>query len=521
MRRTQIFSFCMTGLLICGAARIASAKAVAAGSSCTISKNVKLSAEPGGKASKSVKAGTELLVLESSGGWVLVDAGGASGYLPSKELSKSCGGAKSTKAKSEAKNEVKKVEKAPKVEKLEPEPKPKEEAVAKTKDKKAKGKAAEPPPAAPTEEAPLPLAQPQNYLQKPAAAQPSTTQHKMAILEMRAKGELRKEALKNLHAVVEQTIEATNAFSFVSAQDIVKQLKLAGADKKALECDEAGCLTELGGALGAEYMVTSSIVLASGTYVIQLQCFNVKSGKVEGRASREYKGDSKNLGEEVREAAKTMLNEALGSKVGYLLVEINEANAVIKIDGANVAESPTGPLSLPAGKHSVSVEKLGFTPITREVEIFEKSETPIRITLTSEDDGSRTRRSSMSTQRQLSFAAFAVGAAGLIGGGVLYKVAGSKQTELKKDIESYGNQTVRSTSQADDLKKRRSSLATLDMLTLLAGGVGVAAIATGVVLWVTGDSPRRVESRSFISETTLDLPTVVFAPGSIALISNF
>jgi len=91
-----------------------------------------------------------------------------------------------------------------------------------------------------------------------------------------------------------------------------------------------------------------------------------------------------------------------------------------------------------------------------------------------------------------------VGAAAIVVSGGLYLKTRSDAQALKKDITAYGQTAVRTTAAADDLKERRSALGKQDTLTVAVGGVGVAALATGLVLYLTGGDRESRSARTHV-----------------------
>ena len=86
-----------------------------------------------------------------------------------------------------------------------------------------------------------------------------------------------------------------------------------------------------------------------------------------------------------------------------------------------------------------------------------------------------------------------------------------------------------STAQFEDLNKREQRVAAMDAGVFVTGGVGIAALITGIVLRITGEEPGRYNSYTTVPATSLaegDGPApgtinVVAVPGGIGVAGEF
>ncbi|MBI3179216.1 MAG: PEGA domain-containing protein, partial [Deltaproteobacteria bacterium] len=279
-------------------------------------------------------------------------------------------------------------------------------------------------------------------------------------------------------------------FKAISSQDIRQMLAMEAA-KQAVGCDDVVCLAEIGGALGADYMISGSVLLTAEVFLIQLQLMNIKQARVEQRVAREYRGGPIGLFDEMRAASKLLVRDLLATRSGRLVVHVAEEGATLRLDGVAVGSSPMQPLTIGAGLHALTVEKDGFIRFARDVEVLQSDETVLTVVLRPSDDYRRKYQDGARTTRMLAWTGLGLGAAGLAGGAALWVVADGKAGELRSDIEAYGAQPIRTSSEADALERRRTDIGRLNTYTIVSAGVGVAALGVGLLLLVTGDDPDR------------------------------
>jgi hypothetical protein len=78
-------------------------------------------------------------------------------------------------------------------------------------------------------------------------------------------------------------------YRVIGASDVRSMLALE-AQKSKLGCQETGCLAEIGGALGAQEVVTGSLVRLGDTFVLTLRRVDVAKALVMGDVSETVKG---------------------------------------------------------------------------------------------------------------------------------------------------------------------------------------------------------------------------------------
>ncbi len=296
-----------------------------------------------------------------------------------------------------------------------------------------------------------------------------------------------------LTQTVSEALAQMGPFAVASSTDVQRVVEHA-AMRQMLGCSDPSCLAEIGTASGADYLVTGSLTLAGDVYVLQLQLLRVDAARVDGRVSRPYQGGTDGLFPEATAAAKLLVRDVLAERQGQLAIIVNEEGASISIDGSLIGVSPLGaPVTLAEGAHRLEVEKQGFIVSREDVMVEREKQLAHTVTLLPSDEWKRDYTNHARFVRRAAYVTLGTGIAALGGGAALYFVGRQKADALNRDIEAYNGGDVRPASVQDDLDKRERTVATIDVLTLVAAGVGVACVTTSIVLWSRGDDPDRYE----------------------------
>jgi hypothetical protein len=344
-------------------------------------------------------------------------------------------------------------------------------------------------------------------------------------MDLRGNDRIPVEILSGLSSQVAQELADLGPFKPISSQDI-KQMLAMEAMKQMLGCDDSACLAEIGGALGADYMVGGSVMLLGESYLTQMQLMNIRHSRAENRVSREYTGGPKGLFDDVRVAAKLLVRDILAQESGTLNLRVSEEGATIKVDGTIVGVSPMPPFQVAGGMHTVAAEKAGFILFRRDVAIVAEKESLLEAQLAPSAEFRRQYQEEAGWTRTLAWTGIGVGGASLVLTGVLFGVAEGRAQQLRVDSRRYNRSKERREEDLLDLNEREAAVGTLDSLVLTSGVVGAAALAVGVVLFVTGDDPHRYQgatsvgleesARSSAPEVSLGV-----TPGGFALFGSF
>ncbi len=358
----------------------------------------------------------------------------------------------------------------------------------------------------------------------PSRAQAGEDKLKVAVLDLRKSDHVDAELARSLTALIPQVLDELGAFKAISMEEIRQMLALEQV-KQMLGCDDVSCLAELGGAVGAQYMVSGSILLSGDAYLLQLQLSNIAAASVEGRVSRDYKGSPGGLADEVRTATKLLVRGLLAAASGQLAITANEAGATVRIDGSIVGTTPTDTLALAGGVHTLIVEKEGFVRFSKDIEIQAGGTTSVQATLKPAGDFLRQYRTAAERTRSLALSSITAGGVAVVGAGALYWVAGSKARALDGRIDDYQAKGASDVALYDAIERDRKELAVLDVLTVSAAALGALALGAGLVLYTTGDDPDHYDDANRTGTTALGArePTfsLILAKGGVGVRGRF
>jgi iron complex outermembrane receptor protein len=103
----------------------------------------------------------------------------------------------------------------------------------------------------------------------------------------------------------------------IGKSDILTVLNLE-KQKRLTGCTDESCIAEVGGALGARWVVTGNVGLLGRTYILNLKLIDTKRAWVAGRVVRKFKGGEERLLDELPEATRELFSgvaERLGLSV--------------------------------------------------------------------------------------------------------------------------------------------------------------------------------------------------------------
>jgi TolB-like protein len=203
-----------------------------------------------------------------------------------------------------------------------------------------------------------------------------------------AKGQA-KNAGQNLTSVLAQELTQMEDAKVIGRDDIVAMLSLE-SEKQLVGCgDNTACLAEIGGALGASYLVTGSIGDLGESFLVTLRLLDPKHAEVLHRVSESFTGDASQLAGAVRHAARTLVG--MPPSAGALTVDVRPSDvgpgaATLFIDGNKLGPwNPSLRPELQSGRHSVRVTSEDFLDWTSDVYVEpytdQKTATALRITL--------------------------------------------------------------------------------------------------------------------------------------------
>jgi hypothetical protein len=328
---------------------------------------------------------------------------------------------------------------------------------------------------------------------------------KLAVLDLAANG-ASKELASAAGGVVASELDRLGVFKVVTSEAI-RDLLAFEKQRQMLGCTDAGCMAEVGGALGVDLLVSGKVSRLAATrdvpesFTLELTLTSVKKGQREGSIIETGRSEADLLGKATR-AAQRVVQKVLAGRSGTLVVAASEAGAVVKVDDQVKGTTPLqGQIPLPAGPHALSVEKQGFVAFQREVQILPGQVADERVTLVPSPDFIREYEARQKKLRLGAWISTGVAVAGLAGAVLLQadasRVYGTESTpgtflfarrKLLDGVEVDPITGVNYRAQASALK---ATVSQRENASYLAAGVGAAAAVAATWLWIAGDDPDR------------------------------
>lgn len=328
---------------------------------------------------------------------------------------------------------------------------------------------------------------------------------KLAVLDLQANG-ASKELASAAGGAVASELDRLGAFKVITSEAIREMLAFE-KQRQMLGCADSGCLAEVGGALGVDYLVSGKVSRlaalkdAPESFTIELTLSSVRKGQREGSVIETGRSEAELLGKAGR-AAQRLVQKVLAGRTGTLAVGCSEAGAVVKVDDQVKGTTPLqGQVVLPAGPHTLVVEKQGFVAFQKDVQIQPGKLTDERATLVPSPDFIRDYEARQRKVRLGAWISTGVAVAGLAGAVLmqadatrLYGTETTPGTFLYARRKLLDGQEVDPVTgvdyraQAASLKSRVSQRETLSWVS---AGVGGAAAVTATWLWISGDDPDR------------------------------
>jgi hypothetical protein len=335
----------------------------------------------------------------------------------------------------------------------------------------------------------------------PAAAAPARPS--VAVIDLVANGASR-ELASAAAGVVATELDRLGAFKVVTS-DAIRDMLAFEKQRQMLGCTEQGCLAEIGGALGVDYLVSgkvSRLPAAGGapeTVTLELTLSSVRTALREGSAIETGRSEGELL-QRVGRAVGRLMRKLLAARSGGLVLQVTEAGAVVRVDDQVRGTSPLpGQLALSAGPHALSVEKDGFVAWQRELRIEPGQVAEERVLLVPSPDFVQAFEARQRRLRLGAWISTGVAAAGVAGAVLLQadaaRLYGSESTpgtflydrrRLQDGVAVEGGVDLR--TQADSLKR---SIEQRERLSWVAAGAGVAGAVAATWLWIAGEDPER------------------------------
>jgi hypothetical protein len=113
----------------------------------------------------------------------------------------------------------------------------------------------------------------------------ATAAGKIAVLDAHAVGMVEQKQIDGLSALVASELQSQTGYRVISGSEIRAMIGYE-QQKQKLGCDDAGCLAEIGGALGADHIVSIEVSRIGSTWLLSMSMVESKTSQVEARVTQ-------------------------------------------------------------------------------------------------------------------------------------------------------------------------------------------------------------------------------------------
>jgi hypothetical protein len=326
---------------------------------------------------------------------------------------------------------------------------------------------------------------------------------KLAFLDFQASG-ASKELAGAAGGVAANELDRMGTFQIVTA-DAIRNMLAFEKQRQMLGCSDAGCMAEIGGALGVDWLISGRVTkLAAGkdvpeTFSLELTLTNVKKAQREGSVIETARTEAE-LVSKTGKAAQKLVAKILASRTGKLVVAAVEVGAVVKVDDQVKGTTPLqGSITLPGGPHTLTVEKQGFVSFQKDFQVEPNKVQEEAVTLVPSPDFVKNYESRQKKMRMGAWISTGVAVAGLTAAVVLQMSANSlygnestpgtflyDRAKLQSGQESGNGVNYRS-----EANKLKSDIDARQTMSYVTGGLGAVAVVAATYFWIAGDDPNR------------------------------
>jgi hypothetical protein len=123
----------------------------------------------------------------------------------------------------------------------------------------------------------------------PAAPAASARKFRVLVLQPTA-NRVDSAIVRAIESLVAVELSRVNAFDVLSGADVKQMVELEG-EKQAMGCNEASCLAELAGAMGANLVVFGDVAQLGSLTVVNLNLFDSEKARSRGRVSAQFRSE--------------------------------------------------------------------------------------------------------------------------------------------------------------------------------------------------------------------------------------
>ena len=136
----------------------------------------------------------------------------------------------------------------------------------------------------------------------------------IAVMEFTSKGGVTQDQMDALSDMLSNQIRSMGNYKVIGKSDIRSMLTMEEQRQRLSTCTDQSCLAEIGGALGARWVVVGNVSLFGKTYLLNLKLIDVVGASVASGVSRSIEGGEDKLLAELPSAAREMF-EAVADRL--------------------------------------------------------------------------------------------------------------------------------------------------------------------------------------------------------------
>jgi TolB-like protein len=130
----------------------------------------------------------------------------------------------------------------------------------------------------------------------------------IAVMEFTSKGGVTQDQMDALSDMLSNQIRSMGNYEVIGKSDIRSMLTMEEQRQRLSTCNDQSCLAEIGGALGARWVVVGNVSLFGKTYLLNLKLIDVEGASVASGISRSITGGEDKLLAELPGAARELLD---------------------------------------------------------------------------------------------------------------------------------------------------------------------------------------------------------------------
>ena len=212
-----------------------------------------------------------------------------------------------------------------------------------------------------------------------------------------------KEMLQRATEYMRGKFTSSNMFSVVPKDRQQKEIsslrKKYNTDPRYKGCSDQSCRIQLGQALSAEMVLSTTIVYFGNDYSIRSELINLETELSEKGGEAAFDGSEKGLKEAIDSIVAQIIGTRRGRKGGMpgqfggrkdnwevggvdeVIIKFgcNPAGAAVIVDGQMICQTTPCDKSLKKGEHEIEMQKENYLPLVKKVKIFKETKIEYRL----------------------------------------------------------------------------------------------------------------------------------------------